>query len=416
MTEWDGLGEAFLVGVNYWPRRKAVYWWKDFQRSEVEEEFEQITDLNLRLVRIFLLWEDFQPAPQEIDAHSLDNLEEVLETAARFDLAVMPTFFTGHMSGANWIPCWALGGERISDSRFPLISAGETRKTGIRDIFEDELMLVAEAFQIRSVVSALKDHTALFAWDLANEMDNVFMPRSAEAGRRWAYLLSEEIRKIDPVHPVTCGLHSEVLEGDKHVRPQDMAQANDFLSMHGYPLYAAWGDGPLDVHVAPFLSALTQSLGGLPVVFQEFGLSTTRPGEKGRELGVKMAERAMRLYLASEEEGASYYSAVLKGLHAVGALGALAWCYSDYDDSLWGRPPLDRAVHERTFGITRRDGSVKPMGQILSQFAGEGRKVKRGSSLRLGLSPEAYYRSPHENLVSLFHHWIRKEEFPDEAK
>lgn len=408
MTEWDGLGEAFLVGVNYWPRRKAMYWWKDFQRSEVEEEFQQITDLNLPLVRIFLLWEDFQPAPQEIDAHSLDNLEVVLEIAARLGLRVMPTLFTGHMSGANWIPSWALGGERISDSRFPLISAGEIKKAGIRDIFEDELMLVAEAFQIRSVVSALKDHTALFAWDLANEMDNVLMPRSAEVGRRWAYLLSEEIRKIDPVHPITCGLHSEVLEGDKHLGPQDMAQANDFLSMHGYALYAPWGNGPLDAHVAPFLSALTQSLGGLPVVFQEFGLCTTRPRERGRELGVKIGERVMRLYLASEEEGATYYSAVLKGLHAVGSLGALAWCYSDYDDSLWSKPPLDRAVHERTFGITRSDGSVKPMGQIISRFAGEGRKVKRGSPLPLGFSPDEYYRSPHENLVSLFRHWQKE--------
>lgn len=408
MTRWDGLGKTFLVGVNYWPRRKAMYWWKGFQRSEVEEEFQQIRDLNLSLVRIFLLWEDFQPAPQEMDPHSLGNLKEVLEIAAQLGLRVMPTLFTGHMSGANWIPSWALGGERTSDSRFPVISAGEIVKVGIRDIFEDELMLEAELFQIRSVVSALKGHGALFAWDLANEMDNLLVPRSAEVGRRWANLLSEEIRKIDPAHPITCGLHSEVLEEDKHLRPQDMAQASDFLSMHGYALYARWGNGPLDPHVAPFLSALTQSLGGLPVMFQEFGLSTTRPGERGMELDVKVGEHLWRRYLASEEEGASYYSAVLKGLYEVGSLGALAWCYSDYDDSLWGRPPLDRAVHERAFGITRNDGSVKPMGRVISQFADQRRKVKTGSSLPLGFSANEYYRSPNENLVSLFRHWTRE--------
>lgn len=408
MTEWDGLGETFLIGVNYWPRRKAMYWWKDFQRSEVEEEFEQITDLNLRLVRIFLLWEDFQPAPGEMDAHSLNNLKGVLEIAAQLGLRVIPTLFTGHMSGANWIPSWALRGERRSDSRFPLISAGEVVKVGIRDIFEDELMLEAQLFQIRSVVSALKDYTALFAWDLANEMDNVFVPRSPEVGRRWANLLSEEIRKIDSIHSITCGLHSEVLEGDKHLRPQAMAQANDFLSMHGYALYAPWCNGPLDGQVVPFLSALTQSLGGLPVMFQEFGLCTTRPGERGMELDVKVGDRIMSLYLASEEEGASYYSTVLKGLYEIGSLGALAWCYSDYDDSLWDRPPLDRAVHERTFGIIRSDGSVKPMGQILSQFAAQGRNVTRRSILDLGFAADEYYRSPYQNLVSLFRHWTKE--------
>lgn len=408
MTKRDGLGGTFLAGVNYWPRRKAMYWWKDFQRSEVEEEFQQIRGLHLSLVRIFLLWEDFQPAPQEMDPHSLDNLKEVLEIATQLGLRVMPTLFTGHMSGVNWIPSWALGGERTSDSRFPLVSSGEIRKVGIRDIFEDELMLEAELFQIRSVVSALKGYGALFAWDLANEMDNVLVPRSAEVGRRWVNLLSEEIRKIDPAHPITCGLHSEVLEEDKHLRPQDMAQASDFLSMHGYASYARWGNGPLDSRVVPFLSALTQSLGGVPVIFQEFGLCTARRGGRSTELEVKVGKRVMRLYLASEEEGASYYSAVLKGLHEIGSLGALAWCYSDYDDSLGDRPPLDRAVHERTFGITRSDGSVKPMGQILSQFAGEGRNVIRRSILDLGFSADEYYRSPYQNLVGLFHRWTKK--------
>ena len=54
-------GQPFLVGINYWPRRKAMYWWKDFERDEVAEEFDVIAGLGLRLVRIFLLWEDFSP-------------------------------------------------------------------------------------------------------------------------------------------------------------------------------------------------------------------------------------------------------------------------------------------------------------------------------------------------------------------
>ena len=33
---------TFTLGVNYWPRKKAMYWWKDFDRAEVEAEFGEI--------------------------------------------------------------------------------------------------------------------------------------------------------------------------------------------------------------------------------------------------------------------------------------------------------------------------------------------------------------------------------------
>ena len=29
----------FTLGVNYWPRRKAMYWWSNFDAGEVREEF-----------------------------------------------------------------------------------------------------------------------------------------------------------------------------------------------------------------------------------------------------------------------------------------------------------------------------------------------------------------------------------------
>jgi endo-1,4-beta-mannosidase len=53
--------ETFTLGVNYWPRKKAMYWWKDFERDEVEAEFVEIAALKLQVVRIFLLWETFNP-------------------------------------------------------------------------------------------------------------------------------------------------------------------------------------------------------------------------------------------------------------------------------------------------------------------------------------------------------------------
>jgi endo-1,4-beta-mannosidase len=58
--------QPFILGVNYWPRRKAMYWWSDFDAGQVQEEFEIVAGLGIGLVRLFLLWEDWQPGPAEV--------------------------------------------------------------------------------------------------------------------------------------------------------------------------------------------------------------------------------------------------------------------------------------------------------------------------------------------------------------
>src|SRR5262245_5755900 len=98
------VGDPFPVGVNYWPRRKAMGWWKAFDRSEVADEFDVIADLGLSVVRIFLLWEDVQPTPDRVSAGVVRDLETVAEVAADRGLGLDVTFFTGHMSGPNWAP------------------------------------------------------------------------------------------------------------------------------------------------------------------------------------------------------------------------------------------------------------------------------------------------------------------------
>ena len=58
------MSRPFQLGVNYWPRKKAMYWWTDFDKVEVQEELSVVADLGMNLVRVFLLWDDFQPDPE----------------------------------------------------------------------------------------------------------------------------------------------------------------------------------------------------------------------------------------------------------------------------------------------------------------------------------------------------------------
>ena len=113
----------FRLGVNYWPARTAIAWWSMFDAGEVAEDFGRIAAAGMDSVRFFLLWEDFQPEPATVNPKMLARLTQVADVAAAAGLTIMPTLFTGHMSGVDWIPAWALGGTD-RDERFRVVSGG----------------------------------------------------------------------------------------------------------------------------------------------------------------------------------------------------------------------------------------------------------------------------------------------------
>ncbi len=405
----------FVMGVNYWPRKKAMYWWKQFDAGEVRAELAEVAALGARVVRVCLLWEDFQPEPWVVASRQIDNLTQVLDAAHEANLSVMPAFFTGNMSGIFWLPAWAVSTEARPDPAL-LMAEGSYSDRQVRDIFGDPSMLRAELFQIRSIVSALAGHSAIFGWDLSNELDELRNPGSYDGGWLWSYLLSEEIRKLDPTHPVTYGAHVPSLARDNGLSVADLAESNDYLSMHGYPLYSDVARGPLDSDLVPFLNQLTESLGGKPTLFQEFGLCTAAPEETGHYIEDEFLGEKKAQYLASEEEGGAYYREVLEKLYLAGSLGAFAWCFSDYDPQIWDRPPFDRAQRERSFGITRADGSVKPAGVEFQRFA---RRVAHGSLVGWGkeklafpITADRYYQNPCLHFTEMYRWYLGRRGIP----
>ena len=45
----------FELGINYWPRRRAMYMWREFDLGEVRDELAQIADIGFDVVRLFAL-------------------------------------------------------------------------------------------------------------------------------------------------------------------------------------------------------------------------------------------------------------------------------------------------------------------------------------------------------------------------
>ncbi|HEX6513865.1 MAG TPA: cellulase family glycosylhydrolase [Chloroflexota bacterium] len=389
-TPWS----HFLVGVNYWPKRKAMYWWKHFSADEVRQEFEQIKELGIQVVRFCLLWEDFQPERYRLDLRQMNNLEKVLEIADDLHLRCVPTLFTGHMSGYNWLPHWALELAGPNQTRFAIVSNDAVVNREVKSIFSDPAMLEAQELQARTLAEAFAKHRAILFWDLGNETSNLDIPRDDELAAVWAGRMAEAIKGAWSGALVSCGLHSEDLEQDRHLSPITMAESNDFLCMHGYSVYARWAKDKLDSDVCPFLNVLTESLGRKPVLFEEFGICTAPPGQAGRFIGSQ--------YFASEDEAASYFEEVLDKLWNAGSLGAFAWCYGDYDDSLFGAPPCNTHLHERTFGIVRADGSLKPAAEVLQRFAADPRPLRLLPPEKRYSGLDDYYRELPHSLTEPF--------------
>lgn len=401
------MTEPFVLGINYWPRRKAMYWWSDFDIGEVREEFSIIAELGLTVVRLFLTWDDFQPMPDSVSNSVLANLIAVCDLSAELGLKLDVTFFTGHMSAVNWPPRWLVDASATNPSRHvrQVVSSGKVvPHRRYRNPYHDPMALDAARMLLRTVVSALKDHPAIWLWNLGNEPDLFAIPNDVANGRGWAREMIGVIKGIDPLHPVTWGLHAASLVEDNGLHIDQIYAETDVAVMHSYPMYSeGWARGPLDPDFVPFTCALTSALCGKPTLMEEFGGCTIAPGQPSRVLEFSTYGDPRKQFVASEEDLADYLAAVLPKLVEVGATGALVWCYADYAQELYNRPPCDEAIHERTFGLVRSDGSLKPHARVLKAFAQTKPMVQPAKrTVTLDITPDEYYRSPREHAQRLY--------------
>ena len=406
------MNQPFTLGINYWPRRKAMYWWSDFDAGEVREEFNIIKEIGLNVVRLFLLWDDFQPEPDSVNKDALANLIKVADIAAENGLGLDVTFFTGHMSGPNWSPRWLVGGDLPPSAHQywlrDVVSNGKITDRGYRNMFHDEMALNASRLLLKTVVGALKDHPGIWMWNLGNEPDLFAWPHTSDEGAAWVKEMVGLIKSIDPNHPVTIGLHGDGLHRDNGLRIDKVYAHTDVAVMHSYPMYTKWARKPLDPDFVPFTCALTAALCGKPVLMEEFGGCTALRNEatyimKWTETNGREREQ----FMASEDDFAKFLSLTIPKLQDSGATGAMLWCYADYIPELWNLPPCQNAVHERFFGLVRSDGSLKPHAKVIQEFAKSKPQVKPiPDYAKVTVNPDEFYQDPSNYLVDLYQKYL----------
>lgn len=379
---------TFELGINYWPRRTAMYMWREFDVGEVRYELAHIADMGFDTVRLFALTQDFVPEPDRVDGEMVSRLVEVARAAQDAGLAIVPTLVVINMSGAMWWPAWMRDAQGAP-----------------ADLYGSAVVLRSLARLATACASALAGDATVRAFDIANEIDGAQRPATRDAGRAWVSIMADAIREASPGTPVRIGAHLPSLTSQNHMRIDDIGDIVDEDVMHAYPLYSDYARSFLDPELVPFACALSAGLAGKrrAPLMQEFGLCTAPRGSDGRTISDDFLGQQRTQYLASEAEGATYYEGVVTRLAASGARGAYAWCYADYDARLFDRPPLDSAIRERTFGIVRANGSEKPAASVFRHL--RQRLVEGDVPAVLDVSADEYYRAPAEHFERLYRKW-----------
>lgn len=347
----------FQTGVNYWPARSAMRMWKEFDPGEVREDCARMAEFKLSPVRVFLLWEDFQPEPLRVNTKALNRLVELCCHAGDFGVSVWVTLFTGHMCGANWLPGWTSSPD-AGETYFPIITGSasiDISATGVVNPYENPDLRRSQKKLLREALCALRGHPALRCWDLGNDVSNVFRPADPEQGMSWLREMTEEIKLQDVVHPVTCGLVPQDLEEDRGLGPAQAAQCCDLVTINALPANPAWAGNDPDPLLPLFLAEISRWLaGGKPVWISGIGIST------GSDSGKDASP-------TSEQLAAGYAGQSLDALRRHGFPGALLRSCSDYVNRHWGNAPFDTNPQERSCGVFRSDGAPKETAIMLAK-------------------------------------------------
>ncbi len=390
-------GKTFLIGVNYWPAGKGVYWWREFDLPSLQRDFLLGAECGLDLMRLFLLWEDFQPEINRVSVTSLKDLVRVADLSQDCRIRILPVFFCGHICGVNWLPSWMVESGK-GEGRYPVFSMGKVRKGRVRGMYSDREVWKAQKLLIHETTDALQGHPAVWGWDLGNQPSNLISPPSRDSARAWFEEMVTELSRWNSSLPITWAMDPSDLEDGRIPGPKELAPYCDFISLPMNPGQAKWAEGPMDEKALVFLCLMAHWLGGKGALAGDLGVPTEPLFPYLTEGDRKKLGRAR---LVKEGDAETFLEKSLDLLKSHGIKGALARSFSDYDSSLWDRPPLDERVAERFCGLFRRDGSAKPAARMIRDYPRE-TKPRDLSWDWVDIRPEEYYENPPGQLTRLY--------------
>ena len=343
----------FFVGCNYWCKNAGMYMWSQWDPKTLETEIGELAKHGVKVMRVFPLWQDFQPLTGDchaggryrsyrfrdnrdlpnwagVDDEMIRRFRFMCDICQKNDIKLIVGIITGWMSGRQFVPYVFEEKNVLTD---PDAIMWETRFT-------------------KYFVEKTKDHPAIAAWDYGNECNCMGAGDAGQAGfYNWMDHIGMAIRSKDATRPVVSGMHS-IQTTEEHYAPIRLnGEISDILCTHPYALYVpgcgkeAFNTMRVALHPTAE-SLLYRDLGGKPCFIEEVG-----------NLGTEYA---------SDERTGSGIRTTLFSAWANDLKGLLWWCNSDQE--VLDFPPYNLTACERELGLLRQDYSPKPVMQEMKKF------------------------------------------------
>lgn len=244
------------IGCNYWASHAGTEMWCKWNAGKVEQDFALLAEYGITILRVFPLWQDFQPVsllrkcmgePVEftsqdgqvlmpdsdgLDPEMLARFRTMASLAQKYHLKLIVALLTGWMSGRLFVP--------------PVLEG--------RNLYTDPEALRWEEKFIRGFINALKDQNSIIAWEPGNEC-NCLSPDPGEAASwHWLDFITKSIRSADPNRPVYSGMHGPAADPLESWNLFAQGEFCDGVNTHPYPIYtphcgkSALNSLPADLH------------------------------------------------------------------------------------------------------------------------------------------------------------------------
>jgi hypothetical protein len=409
---------TFSLGLTYWQRRTGFRMWQSYDRGAAREELAHVAALGCDTLRLCLLWEAFQPAPERVDAQAMRHLEHTLDAAYAAGLRVALALFPVAVGGALHVPYWANGPDVAAALRragreralmvvrtpglVPVLTEAGYRPAQTGDLFSETSILEAQRYLIRETVGYFGAHPATWAWQLGEGFERVHLPAEREVVQAWFAAMADEIRRQRPGARVLGVTSVRGLERAPGPHPEDLAATCDLVGVAADP--QELGDEGQRRHTsyAAFLNALVAGLAGRRALVTSLGM----PGGLQNVAGWVEDQsygRSLRAFFGTPNEQAAFVDAALERLYRAGAAGAWLASYADSPEESWRTPPLDRSLRQRALGLVDAGGREKPAAEAVRSFAASlpaDRAQPHASPP--ALDPERYWHAPRRELHTLW--------------
>ena len=314
-------------GVNYVPSRNWYYCYNDWDASAIARDFDRIAEIGADHMRVMVIWPWFQPNPVCVSARHLDRLDELISLAADRKLDVLPTIYTGWLSGYHLSPPYF--------EKEPFFTSPEW--AAVQDLYLDELS------------KRMQKHANFLGYDIGNEL-NCNWRCDPVQGDAWMQRIFQRMHALCPGGSHVNGVDHGPWFGGGTFSPEALTAQQAIVTLHCWPRFTGAGKygKPLETpytHVGAGMAALARSYAKnpqKPIWIEEFGTC----GEDMPDADVpRWAEKSIT---AGIDGGVSWFT---------------WWASHDVDKKFQFHP------FEYGLGLMTVDNRIKEQGRIFQRLA-----------------------------------------------